>query len=163
MSLLEPRTWPLSALLAVTFTLIVGLVVLVTVLHRYARKMGAPVDYPQVTFKQYKARWMKNGQYLLVVAAVAVPSTVAYQIVLTEMDWNRPTVFFVSWGLMLVVGGIGLAYEDKFLWRGRFKLPAGQDRMVSRVSGQSGQLIDIAPPPITIGLVVALLSYMQYG
>lgn len=152
----DPRVWLLGGAALVLGGLLAALFF---GMRSYLRGQGAPVDYPRVTLRQYAKRWARNALYLAITVSVTVATSMAYLRLLQSVEWNRSQTFITSWALMLVVFAAGCILEDRLLWKGFFYLPAGQDRLISRSSGKRGPQIDLAPPPITFGLVLGLLSF----
>ena len=72
-------------------------------------------------------------------------------------ELSRSHMFILSWGLMLVVGALGLILEDRLIWKGRLVAPdlEGKD-----FYGRNGPF---PPIPISFGVIVGLMSFMGWS
>jgi len=79
----------------------------------------------------------------------------AWKYALVEL--SRSHMFILSWGLMLVIGALGLVFEDRLVWKGRLEAPDLQGKVFH---GRNGPF---PPVPISFGVVFGIMTFMGWS
>lgn len=95
---------------------------------------------------------LKKATYLFVLLISAVIVGVAYYGLLKLIHLSQDATFVISFGLVVVTMIFGVLYEDK-LWRGYF----GDEREYPYGSSKR-----LAPPPISLGAIIGILSFLHW-
>ena len=71
---------------------------------------------------------------------------------------GRSTTFFVSFGAMLITIVLGGLFEDRCLWHGIFDPSRGELPPL-----RNNKLFRTAPPPITMGTMIGVASFLVWS
>ena len=103
---------------------------------------------------------MQGAAYLLVLCASSVLSGCAYHFLWSHFlpGLSRPHMFFLSFGLGIVVLFTGVVTENRYLWKGFFMSAEENRNGYGPRPGQSA-----LPFPLSLGTALGVLSFLGWS
>ena len=105
-------------------------------------------------------RLVEKILFVVVFVGAALLSGFAYYLFTYEflLPLGRSITFFVSCGAMLITFVLGGLFEDRCLWHGIFEPSRGELPPL-----RNNELFRAAPPPITMGTMIGIASFLVWS